>query len=58
MILVIRISLCSSTQHILDLPSPSQVNEMRQKLFSSLEEDDDLDKTFQMLQSMRGKIHD
>ncbi|RCH92048.1 hypothetical protein CU098_010264, partial [Rhizopus stolonifer] len=34
----------------IDLPSPSQVNEMRQKLFSSLEEDDDLDKTFQMIE--------
>ncbi|KAG1151493.1 hypothetical protein G6F37_001071 [Rhizopus arrhizus] len=38
----------------LDLPSQSEINEMREKLFGSLDgEEDDLDNTFQMLQSMR-----
>ncbi|KAI9255567.1 hypothetical protein BY458DRAFT_541707 [Sporodiniella umbellata] len=36
----------------LDMPTASEINEMRDKLFGTLE-DDDLDKTFTLLQSMK-----
>lgn len=38
---------------VIDLPSQSEINEMQSKLFGSIDEEDGLDKTFQMLQSMR-----
>ncbi|CEG77880.1 hypothetical protein RMATCC62417_12561 [Rhizopus microsporus] len=37
----------------MDLPSQSEISEMQSKLFGSIDEEDGLDKTFQMLQSMR-----
>ncbi|KAG1180364.1 hypothetical protein G6F70_001272 [Rhizopus microsporus] len=37
----------------MDLPSQSEIMEMQSKLFGSIDEEDGLDKTFQMLQSMR-----
>lgn len=37
----------------IDLPSQSEIMEMQSKLFGSIDEEDGLDKTFQMLQSMR-----
>lgn len=50
--------VCVLMSASIDLPSQSEINEMREKLFGSLDgEEDDLDNTFQMLQSMRGNLY-
>lgn len=50
--------VCALMSASIDLPSQSEINEMREKLFGSLDgEEDDLDNTFQMLQSMRGNLY-
>lgn len=50
--------VCVLMSASIDLPSQSEINEMREKLFGSLDgEEDELDNTFQMLQSMRGNLY-
>lgn len=40
-----------------DMPSYSEVNRMRDQLFSGIDEDDGLDKAFEAIQSMRGNMN-
>lgn len=42
---------------LLDMPSYSEVNKMRDQLFGSIDEDDGLDKAFEAIQSMRGNVN-
>lgn len=38
-----------------EMPSQSEINKMRDELFSGIDEEDGLDKAFEAIQSMRGK---
>lgn len=51
--------LCCSVWLIcvdIDMPSYSEVNRMRDQLFGGIDEDDGLDKAFEAIQSMRGRV--